>query len=103
MPNHRIIDITYTGLSADRPVIAQLARDFGLDVSILGAALETEGRIRAVVNRWVGVHADSLDDHWTHVEREGEPPCGRVEAGDAQQRPDHTTIARFRQRLGFPS
>ena len=43
IPNHRIIDVTYTGLSADRPVIAQLSRDFGLDVSILGAALETIG------------------------------------------------------------
>ena len=27
-----------------------------------------EGRIRAVVNGWVGVHADSLDDHWAVVE-----------------------------------
>ncbi|WP_347755635.1 ATP-binding cassette domain-containing protein [Agrococcus sp. ProA11] len=43
MPGHRVIDVTYTGLSADRPVIAQLSRDFGLDVSILGAALETIG------------------------------------------------------------
>lgn len=43
MPGHRIVDITYTGLSADRPVIAQLTREFGLDVSILGAALETIG------------------------------------------------------------
>ena len=43
IPHHRIIDITYAGLSADRPVIARLSRDFGLDVSILGAALETIG------------------------------------------------------------
>lgn len=43
MPGHHIVDITYTGLSADRPVIAQLAREFGLDCSILGAALETIG------------------------------------------------------------
>ncbi|WP_026372804.1 methionine ABC transporter ATP-binding protein [Agrococcus lahaulensis] len=53
-PGHRIIDVTYTGLSADRPVIAQLSRDFGLDVSILGAALETirghqAGRTRLAV------------------------------------------------------
>lgn len=27
-----------------------------------------EGRIRAVVNGWVGVHADSIDDHWPAVE-----------------------------------
>ena len=49
-----VIDITYTALSADRPVIAQLSRDFGLDVSILGAALETirghqAGRTRLAV------------------------------------------------------
>ncbi|ROR65344.1 methionine ABC transporter ATP-binding protein [Agrococcus jenensis] len=54
IPGHRIVDVTYTGLSADRPVIAQLARDFGLDVSILGAALETinghqAGRTRLAV------------------------------------------------------
>jgi hypothetical protein len=27
-----------------------------------------EGRIRAVVNGWVGVHADSLEDHWAAAE-----------------------------------
>ena len=27
-----------------------------------------EGRIRAVVNGWIGVHADSIDDHWAAVE-----------------------------------
>jgi len=38
-----VIDITFSGGSADRPVIAQLARTYGLDVSILGAAIETIG------------------------------------------------------------
>lgn len=38
-----VIDITFSGGSADRPVIAQLARNFGLDVSILGAVIETIG------------------------------------------------------------
>jgi D-methionine transport system ATP-binding protein len=38
-----VIDITFSGGSADRPVIAQLARDYGLDVSILGAVIETIG------------------------------------------------------------
>jgi D-methionine transport system ATP-binding protein len=38
-----VIDITFSGGSADRPVIAQLARNYGLDVSILGAAIETIG------------------------------------------------------------
>jgi D-methionine transport system ATP-binding protein len=36
-----VIDITFSGGSADRPVIAQLARDHSLDVSILGATIET--------------------------------------------------------------
>ncbi|WP_404312490.1 ATP-binding cassette domain-containing protein [Agrococcus terreus] len=47
IPGHRIVDVTYAGLSADRPVIAQLSREFGLDVSILGAALETIGGVQA--------------------------------------------------------
>lgn len=36
-----IIEITFTGVTAGRPVIAQLARSHGIDVGILGAALET--------------------------------------------------------------
>jgi D-methionine transport system ATP-binding protein len=35
-----VIDITFAGGSADRPVIAQLAREHQLDVSILGATVE---------------------------------------------------------------
>ena len=29
-----------------------------------------EGRIRSLVNLWVGVHADPIDDHWNDVEDE---------------------------------
>jgi D-methionine transport system ATP-binding protein len=36
-----IIEITFNGVTADRPVIAQLARTHGIDIGILGAALET--------------------------------------------------------------
>ena len=36
-----VVDITFSGGSADRPVIAQLARDHSIDVSILGATIET--------------------------------------------------------------
>ena len=42
-PGNTVIDITFSGGSADRPVIAQLARVHGLDVSILGAIIETIG------------------------------------------------------------
>ncbi|MEE6282336.1 methionine ABC transporter ATP-binding protein [Georgenia sunbinii] len=37
----RIIDITFTKMTSSEPVIARLARDQGLDVTILGAAIET--------------------------------------------------------------
>jgi D-methionine transport system ATP-binding protein len=42
-PGNTVIDITFSGGSADRPVISQLARKFALDVSILGATIETIG------------------------------------------------------------
>jgi ABC-type methionine transport system ATPase subunit len=37
------VEITFTGVTADRPVISQLARTHGTDVGILGAALEIHG------------------------------------------------------------
>lgn len=40
-PGTTVIDITFSGGTADRPVIAQLARTHGMDVSILGAIVET--------------------------------------------------------------
>ena len=36
-----VVEITFTGIPTDRPVIAQLARQHGLDVGILGAVVET--------------------------------------------------------------
>ena len=36
-----IVEITFNGVTTDRPVIAQLARNHGIDVGILGAAVET--------------------------------------------------------------
>ncbi|MFT4051976.1 MAG: ATP-binding cassette domain-containing protein [Microbacterium sp.] len=42
-----VIDITFAGGTADRPVIAQLARDHGVDVSILGALVERIGGTQA--------------------------------------------------------
>ncbi|WP_255303575.1 methionine ABC transporter ATP-binding protein [Georgenia sp. 311] len=38
---HRIVDITFTKQTSSEPVIAKLARDQGIDVAILGAAIET--------------------------------------------------------------
>ena len=39
-PGETVIDITFAGGTADRPVIARLAREHQLDVSILGATVE---------------------------------------------------------------
>ena len=39
--SNAIVEITFTGVTTDRPVIAQLARQHGIDVGILGAAVET--------------------------------------------------------------
>ena len=36
-----IVEITFNGVKTDRPVIAQLAHKHGIDVGILGAAVET--------------------------------------------------------------
>ena len=43
-----------------------------------------EGRIRNVVTTWVGVHADSLDDHWSDVEGAGPGPAPSAEASIAE-------------------
>ena len=42
-----VIDITFAGGTADRPVIARLARDHDVDVSILGALVEQIGGTQA--------------------------------------------------------
>ncbi|AXH34711.1 ATP-binding cassette domain-containing protein [Humibacter sp. BT305] len=42
-----VIDITFSGGTADRPVIARLARDHQLDVSILGAVVDRIGGTQA--------------------------------------------------------
>ncbi|ALJ18513.1 methionine ABC transporter ATP-binding protein [Microbacterium sp. No. 7] len=42
-----VIDITFAGGTADRPVIARLARDHQVDVSILGALVEQIGGTQA--------------------------------------------------------
>ena len=39
--SNAIVEITFNGVKTDRPVIAQLARKHGIDVGILGAAVET--------------------------------------------------------------
>ena len=43
-----------------------------------------EGRIRTVVNGWVGVHADALDDHWAATAADDTEPAASVEASVAE-------------------
>jgi len=66
-PGTTVIDITFSGGTADRPVIAQLARDHQLDVSILGAAIETiggsqAGRTRLELPGDAAVHTAVISD-----------------------------------------
>ena len=46
-PDATVIDITFAGGTADRPVIARLAREHDVDVSILGALIEQIGGTQA--------------------------------------------------------
>lgn len=44
-PDRTVVDLTFHGDSATRPVISRLARTYNVDISILGAAMETyDGR-----------------------------------------------------------
>lgn len=43
LPGYGVLDLTFAGGEAERPTIAMLARDLELDVSILGATIETIG------------------------------------------------------------
>ena len=39
--DHTVVDVTFHGESATQPVISQLARTYNIDISILGAAMDT--------------------------------------------------------------
>ncbi|GAB3644338.1 methionine ABC transporter ATP-binding protein [Streptomyces sparsus] len=42
-PGHTVVDVTFHGDTAAQPVVSQLARAYHVDVSILGAAMDTVG------------------------------------------------------------
>ncbi|MFD3520758.1 methionine ABC transporter ATP-binding protein [Streptomyces sp. NPDC058653] len=42
-PGGTVIDVTFHGESATQPVISQLSRTYNIDISILGAAMDTVG------------------------------------------------------------
>lgn len=42
-PDRTVVDVTFHGESATQPVISQLSRTYNIDISILGAAMDTVG------------------------------------------------------------
>nr|WSZ95109.1 ATP-binding cassette domain-containing protein [Streptomyces sp. NBC_00857] len=42
-PDRTVVDVTFHGEAAGRPVISQLSRTYNIDISILGAAMDTVG------------------------------------------------------------
>ncbi|AWK07781.1 methionine ABC transporter ATP-binding protein [Streptomyces spongiicola] len=42
-PDRTVLDVTFRGDAATRPVISQLSRTYNIDISILGAAMDTVG------------------------------------------------------------
>ncbi|MFJ2114837.1 methionine ABC transporter ATP-binding protein [Streptomyces sp. NPDC087850] len=42
-PGRTVVDVTFQGERATQPVISQLARTYNIDISILGAAMDTVG------------------------------------------------------------
>jgi D-methionine transport system ATP-binding protein len=42
-PGNTVIEMMYAGHLAERPLVATLSREFGLDINILGAAVENVG------------------------------------------------------------
>ncbi|WP_181383574.1 methionine ABC transporter ATP-binding protein [Streptomyces sp. NWU339] len=44
--NRTVLDVTFQGESATQPVISQLARTYNIDISILGAAIDTVGGLQ---------------------------------------------------------
>ena len=41
-----VVDITFAGDQVDKPLLATLVREFGLDVNVVGGAIETVGGVR---------------------------------------------------------
>ncbi|MFB8105548.1 methionine ABC transporter ATP-binding protein [Streptomyces sp. NPDC056007] len=42
-PDRTVVDVTFHGEAASQPVISQLSRTYNIDISILGAAMDTVG------------------------------------------------------------
>ncbi|WP_405986652.1 ATP-binding cassette domain-containing protein [Streptomyces sp. NBC_00872] len=100
-PGRTVIDVTFQGEAAARPVISQLSRTYNIDISILGAAMDTVagrqiGRMRIELPggyeenvvpigflREQGLQAEVVDDE---PAAEG-PPEGPAAERPAEARP----------------
>jgi D-methionine transport system ATP-binding protein len=60
LPGYGVLDLTFAGGEAERPTIAVLARDLGLDVSILGATITNIGGEQAGRTR-LGIPGGAAD------------------------------------------
>jgi len=65
--NSTVIDVTFVGLTSERPVVAQLARTHQLDVGLIGAAMETiggaqSGRTRLELPGTIEEHTAAIND-----------------------------------------
>ncbi|MFR9799318.1 methionine ABC transporter ATP-binding protein [Streptomyces sp. MS06] len=45
-PDRTVVDVTFRGDSTARPVVSQLSRTYNIDISILGAAVDTVGGLQ---------------------------------------------------------
>jgi D-methionine transport system ATP-binding protein len=45
-PDRTVVDVTFQGEAATQPVISQLSRTYNIDISILGAAIDTVGGLQ---------------------------------------------------------
>jgi D-methionine transport system ATP-binding protein len=61
-----VVDVTLSGAEADEPIIAELARRFGVDVRVLGGSVETLAATRAA--RWRLALPGAPEDNWEALE-----------------------------------
>ncbi|SCG05412.1 D-methionine transport system ATP-binding protein [Streptomyces sp. MnatMP-M17] len=98
-PGRTVIDVTFQGEAATRPVISQLSRTYNIDISILGASMDTVagrqiGRMRIELPggyeenvvpigflREQGLQAEVVDDE---PAAEGSVPEQPADAGSAE-------------------
>ncbi|MET9348545.1 methionine ABC transporter ATP-binding protein [Streptomyces termitum] len=92
-PDRTVVDVTFHGEAATQPVISQLSRTYNIDISILGAAMDTVGgkQIGRMRIELPGRYEENvvpvgfLREQGLQVERVEEPRDGTAPAVPAQQ------------------